>query len=66
MPTKKGTLNYKAGCGALVKLPCNDVYHALHYNFAQTDRPQIHRCDDTHECKAVFISGTYEEAQDPE
>ena len=66
MPSKKGTLNYKAGCGALVKVPCNDLYHATRYNMALTDRPIMHRCDDTHECKAVFISVTYDEIQEPE
>lgn len=64
MASKKGTLNYKTGCGVLIKLECNDVFHAMHYNFAQTDRPQIHRCDSTHECKATFASATYEEEQE--
>lgn len=66
MASKKGYLKYKGGCGAVVKVPVNDLFHALAYQLAESLRPRTHRCDDSHVCIAHLIGGTFDEAQPEE
>lgn len=64
--SKNGYLRYKCGCGAVIKVPVNDVFHALAHRLKEYLRPRTHQCDPKHIGIAQFIGGTFDEEQDNE